>query len=95
MYEIAVEENSYTIQFLPDQNKTQEMCDDAVRRRPLLLLYVPDQFVTQEQLKLWHDGNDDDNDDNEELIEWYENHQKRKAQEAKIEKELMPTAWHP
>ena len=52
--------------------------------------------MTQEKLKLWLDGNDDDNDDDDdELIEWYEDHQKRKAQKAQIEKELMPIAWHP
>ena len=50
--------------------------------------------MTQEQLKLWHDDDDCDNDDDE-LIEWYEGHQKRKAQKAKIKDELMPIAWHP
>ena len=26
---------------------------------------------------------------------WYEGHQKRKAQKAKIIEELLPIAWHP
>ena len=30
-----------------------------------------------------------------EINEWYEGHQKRKAQKAKIKDELMPIAWHP
>ena len=35
-----------------------------------------------------------DCNDNE-INEWYEGHQKRKAQKAKIKDELMPIAWHP
>ena len=59
--------------------KTQEMCDKAVRRRPWLLEYVPDWFVTQEQMKLWHD---DDDCDDDELIEWYEGYQKTEGPES-------------
>ena len=69
------------------------MCNEVVRRRPWLLLYVTDWFVTQDQLKLRHD--DDDDCDDDELIEWYEGYQKRKAQKAQIKEELMPIAWHP
>ena len=29
------------------------------------------------------------------LSGWYEGHQKRKAQKAKIIEELLPIAWHP
>ena len=35
-----------------------------------------------------------DCNDNE-INKWYEGHQKRKAQKAKIKDELMPIAWHP
>ena len=72
--------------------KTQEMCDKAVRRKPWLLEYVPDWFVTQEQLKLWHD---DDDCDDDELIEWYEGYQKTEGPESTKKEELLPTAWHP
>ena len=47
----------------------------------------------QEQVKIWHD--DDYYCNNNELIKWYDCYQKRKAQKAQIEKELMPTAWYP
>ena len=38
--------------------------------------YVPDWFVTQKQVKIWHD--DDDGDDR--LIELYDDYQGRKTQ---------------
>ena len=79
--------------YIPDHLKTREMCDAAVREDPWLLKYVPNWFVTQEQLKLWHD--DDYHCDAKELNEWYEGHQKRKVQKAKIKEELMRIAWHP
>ena len=37
--------------------------------------------------------NDDDYED--EFFEWYNGYEKRKAQKAKINDELMPIAWHP
>ena len=64
------------------------MCDDTVHRRPWLLEYVTDWFVTLEQLKLRHD--DDDHCGHDVIIKWYEGYQKRKAQKVKLEKELMP-----
>ena len=33
---------------VPDQFKTQQMCDKAVKKDPRLLKYVPEQFITQE-----------------------------------------------
>ena len=69
------------------------MCNKVVRMDPWLLNNVPDWFVTQEEVKLWHDDNDFYDDD--EIIEWYDGYQKRKAQKAKIEKEIMRIAWHP
>ena len=53
------------------------MCIEAAETNPWqleyfpghLLNYVPVQFVTQEQVKLWHDYDDDYNDN--ELIKWY------------------------
>ena len=69
------------------------MCDDALRYYPYFLEYVPDWFVTQGQLKLWHDNNYAYNDEG--LSEWYEGYQKRKAQKASIKDKLMPTALDP
>ena len=69
------------------------MCIRAVEAGLELLEFVPDWFVTQQQLKIWHDDNDYSNDD--QLIEWYGGCQKRKVQKARIKKELLPIAWHP
>ena len=84
----------YTLLCVLDQYKTQEMCNKVVCVDPWLLNYVTDWFVKQQQVKLWHDDNDL-YDDADEIIEWYDGYQKRKAQKAKIEKELMHIAWHP
>ena len=72
------------------------MCEKAVEVDPWLLIYVPDWFITQQQLKIWHDGKQIwHDDDNNEFIKWYEDYEKRKAQKAKIKEELLPIAWHP
>ena len=59
------------------------MCDKAVWGGPFSLQFVPDWFVTQQQLKLWHYYNDYCNDDYR-LNEWYDGYKKRKAQKSKI-----------
>ena len=69
------------------------MCDKAVNDDPYSLQFVSDWFVTQQQLKIWHD--DDDYYNNGKLIEWYEDHKRCKAQKAKIKEELLPLPWHP
>ena len=58
--------------------------------------YVPDWFMTQQQLRQFYD--DDEYDD--EFFKWYkvkwhEDYQKRKTQKAKIKDELMLIVWHP
>ena len=65
----AVEVNPWQLYDVPDFLKTEEMCDDVVRRDSYLLQFVSDWFVTQEQLEIWHDDDDCCSDD--ELIEWY------------------------
>ena len=76
--------------FVPDHLKTQGTCERAVEKGPYSLEFVPDWFVMQGQVKVWHDHNYND----DEIIEWYDGYQKRKAQKAKIKDELMPIAWH-
>ena len=78
---------------VPDRFKIQEMCEKAVKKCLWLLKYVPDWFVTHQQMKIWCD--DDEYCNYDKLIEWYKGYQKRKAQKAQIRKELMPIAWHP
>ena len=64
------------------------MCKEAVQKRLCLLEYIPDWFVTQQQIKIWHD--DAYYCNNDKLITWYEGYQKRKVPKAKIKKESNP-----
>ena len=80
------------LRVVPDCFKTREMCEKAVKKCLYLLKYVPDWFVTHQQIKKWHDNDDYCNYDK--LTEWYEGYKKRKAQKAQIKKELLPIAWH-
>ena len=70
------------------------MCDKEVKKHPWLLIYIPDWFVTQGQIDLWHDDNNSVYNDDK-LIYWHDGYKKRKARKAKIKEELMPIAWHP
>ena len=58
------------------------MCEKAVYRYLYLLRYVPDWFVTDQQIKIWRDNNEYCNDDK--LNEWYNGYKKRRAQKASI-----------
>ena len=58
------------------------MCIRAVEADLGLLEYVPDWFVAQRQIDLWHDH--DHWHDDDKLTKWYEGYQKRKAQKATI-----------
>ena len=49
--------------------------------------------MTQGQLKLLYEYNYYCN--NNDLIKWHDDYQKRKTQKVKIDKKLMPIAWHP
>ena len=93
MYEKTIEDESGTLEYVPNYFKTQRMCKRAVENEPYTLKFVPDWFITKEQIGLWHDEDEYCNDD--EIIEWYNDYKKRKAQKAKIKEELLPIAWHP
>ena len=54
----AVEEDPWQLINVLDHFKTQIMGDDALWRDPFSLQFVPDWFVTQEQMDLWHDNDD-------------------------------------
>ena len=94
MRDAAVMENPCALEFVLDHFKIQEMCHDAFVEDTSSLQYFPDWFVTQQEVKSWHDYYDYC-DDNDELVEWYEGYKRRKVQKAQIKKELMRIAWHP
>ena len=75
------------------------MCNKALRDQFFSLEYISDWFVTQQQVKIWHDDDeyhddDDDDDDNDRLINWYDGYQRCKAQKAQIKEEPLPIACH-
>ena len=47
--------HSRTFEHVPDDLNTQEMCNEAVRGGQWNLKHAPCWFVTQQQIKLWHD----------------------------------------
>ena len=79
MCERAVEDEPGILRFVPDHLKGQEAFEKAVD--------VSDLFVTQQQIKIWHDD--------DRLIKWYDGYKKRSVQKAKVKEELMPIAWNP
>ena len=44
--------------FFPDHFKTKRICDKAVAEDSCALEFVPDWFVTHQQVKIWHDDDD-------------------------------------
>ena len=47
----VVEKYPLLLVCVPDQHKTQELCNEAVRIKPILLEWVPDRFKTQDMCK--------------------------------------------
>ena len=80
-------------EYVPNRFKTQAVCNEVMRRGPWNLRYIPDWFVTQHQVKSWHDNVYYCNDNR--LIKWHKGYKKRMAQEAKVKDKLVPIVWHP
>ena len=80
--------------YVPYHLKTQKLCNKAFEEDFFSLKFIPDCFVTQQQIKRWYDDYfyDEDYDD---VPEWYEGYQKHTAQKAQIKEELLRIAWHP
>ena len=57
------------------------------------LQFLPDWFVTQQQMDVWYDYDYCFHDG--EIIEWNKGYKKRMAQKVKIKEELLSVAWHP
>ena len=70
----AIEIDPFTLWHVLGNRKTQGMCIRAVEAGLRLLDYVPDWFVTQQQIKIWLDG--DEYCDDDKLIEWYDGYKK-------------------
>ena len=83
-----LKKNPWLLEHLPDNLETQGMCEGTVKKCSGILGLVLDWFVTQGQVKVWHDHNYYCN--NDKLIEWYEDLQKRKAQKTKKKKNTCP-----
>ena len=50
-YEWEVLEYPWSLQFVPDHFKTQEMCKKVVEEYPQMLFHIPNHFKTQEMCK--------------------------------------------
>ena len=57
------------------------MCDKAVKDDSSTLQFIPDWFVTQQQIDKWYDDDYCYHDD--EIIEWYKGCKKCKVQKSK------------
>ena len=51
----VVEADPSNLGYVPNDFKVQKMCNKAVHMDPWLLNYVSDWFVTEHQVKIWHD----------------------------------------
>ena len=92
----VVENESYSLKFVPDYFKTREMCDKAVEVDPYSLQYVPDWFVTKEGVYMWYDDSKYcDGDDEDNFFKRYDGYKRRKAQKASLKEQLIPITWHP
>ena len=81
--EWVVYKNLRMLECVPDHFK-KGMYDDAVMEDPLLQIYVPDWFVTQQLIVPWDDR----------LIKWCNGYEEQKAQKASIKEELLSIVWH-
>ena len=80
------------MKFVPDQCKTQEVCDDTLGRRSNSMHYNSDWFVMQRLVEMWHDG---DYCNNNGLVDWCSGYKQHKAWKKVIERQLIPIAWFP
>ena len=44
----AVEKKSWCLEYVPDELKTQEMCENVIRENPMMFLLVSDKFKSRE-----------------------------------------------
>ena len=57
VWERVVENNPYMLKFVPGHFKIKEMCNKVVKKDDRYFLrYVPNWFVTREQIQMRHDA---------------------------------------
>ena len=52
MRDRIISDNSFSIRYVPDQYKTQKMCDKAVDDCLATLKFAPDWFITSKMIKI-------------------------------------------
>ena len=81
--------DSWQLKNVRNRFKIQKMCDAAVCKKLGMMLFVPDWFVTQQQIDVWYDDYFLYNDN--EMIKWCDVYKVRNAKKANIKEELLPT----
>ena len=81
--------DSWQLKNVRNRFKIQKMCDAAVCKKLGMMLFVPDWFVTQQQIDVWYDYYFLYNDN--EMIKWCDVYKVRNAKKANIKEELLPT----
>ena len=65
----VVEVDPWQLEHTPNHLKTQGICNKAVKDYLFSLQFVPDWFVTQQQIDIWYDHDYVYNDND--MIKWY------------------------
>ena len=84
MWKKAVEVEPWGLKDVLNHFKTKRMCNKAVKHYLFSLQFLPDWFVTQQQLDVWYDDDYGYNDN--EMIKFHNGYNARKAQKTKINK---------
>ena len=91
----VVREEYWSLKYVPDWFKTQEMCIKEVKEDLDFLIHVPDQFLATQEIRYKDYSRAAapvlKSYDNR-VIKWYQGYKKRKAQNTKVKEELLPIA---
>ena len=70
------------LKYVPEQFKSEKMCDQAFGENPCNFTYIPDYFITEEMCRTVG------------KVE-FDAYKKRKEQNALIREGVLPIVWHP
>ena len=48
MYKHTVKKLSFLIKYVPDRCKAQQLCDKVIIENDIMIMFMPDQYITQE-----------------------------------------------